>query len=182
MLRSTVQCLGRWPATPATPTSAIWRKPRRLGVTDVMFHRKKGLQPADMTSTPGIYEQLRRFRAGIEAGISYLKRCFGLRRVRLAGPRSLPSLRLVGDRRPQPRGAGPQRAETQADVRLYRDRGGSLKTGSGEPGAPQPPTGPPSPSGITLNRRAPLRQPEKPVISWLTPARTCGYAEKTDEI
>ena len=53
---------------------------KAMGVTDVMFHKKRGLHPADMTSTPGIYEQLRRFRAGIEAGISYLKRCFGLRR------------------------------------------------------------------------------------------------------
>lgn len=30
---------------------------KAMGVTDVMFHRKKGLQPEDMTSTPGIYEQ-----------------------------------------------------------------------------------------------------------------------------
>ena len=58
---------------------------KAMGVTDVMFHKKRGLQPTDMASTPGVYEQLRRFRAGIEAGISYLKRCFGLRRCAWQG-------------------------------------------------------------------------------------------------
>ena len=38
-----------------------------------------------MASTPGVYDKLRRFRAGIEAGISYLKRCFGLRRCHWQG-------------------------------------------------------------------------------------------------
>ena len=58
---------------------------KAMGVTDVMFDQKKGLQPADMTSTPGIYEQFCRFRTGMEAGISYLKRCFGLRRCAWRG-------------------------------------------------------------------------------------------------
>ena len=40
---------------------------------------------ADMASSPGVYDKLRRFRAGIEAAISYLKRCFGLRRCHWRG-------------------------------------------------------------------------------------------------
>ena len=73
---------------------------KALGVTDMVFERKRGLQPADMASTPGVYDKLRRFRAGIEAAISYLKRCFGLRRCHwrgsitsgpTSGPRSLPT-------------------------------------------------------------------------------------------
>ena len=56
------------------------------GVTDMVFERKRGLQPAEMASTLGVYDKLRRFRAGIEAAISYLKRCFGLRRCHWRGP------------------------------------------------------------------------------------------------
>ena len=51
---------------------------KELGVEHVMFHKKRGLQQADMTPSAWIYGQLKRFRAGLEAGISYLKRCFGL--------------------------------------------------------------------------------------------------------
>ena len=51
----------------------------------MVFERKKGLHVADMASTPGVYDKLRRFRAGIEAAISYLKRCFGLRRCHWRG-------------------------------------------------------------------------------------------------
>ena len=58
---------------------------KALGVTDMVFERKRGLQVADMASTPGVYDKLRRFRAGIEAAISYLKRCFGLRRCHWRG-------------------------------------------------------------------------------------------------
>jgi len=58
---------------------------KALGVTDMVFERKRGLQVEDMASTPGVYDKLRRFRAGIEAAISYLKRCFGLRRCHWRG-------------------------------------------------------------------------------------------------
>ena len=51
----------------------------------VVFHKKCGLQPADMTPSSWIYGQLKRFRAGAEAGISYLKRCFGLGRCNWHG-------------------------------------------------------------------------------------------------
>ena len=126
---------------------------KAMGVTDVMFHKKKGLQPGGHDVHPGDLRAAPPVPGRNRGGNLVSQTVLRPPTVRLAGPRSLPSLRLVGDRRPQPGGAGPQRAETQADVRPYRDRGGSLKTGSGEPGAPQPPTGPPSPSGITLDRK-----------------------------
>ena len=58
---------------------------KRLGVVDVAFHKKSGLEPSEMTRSSWIYAQLKRFRAGIEAGISYLKRCFGLARCNWRG-------------------------------------------------------------------------------------------------
>ena len=53
---------------------------RELGIEHVVFNKKRGLKVADMTPSSWLYGQLKRFRAGIEAGISYLKRCFGLGR------------------------------------------------------------------------------------------------------
>jgi IS5 family transposase len=50
------------------------------GVRDVCFAKKRGLAVRDMTRSQWVYDKLRRFRAGIEAGISLLKRVFGLAR------------------------------------------------------------------------------------------------------
>jgi IS5 family transposase len=47
------------------------------GVTDVAFHKKRGLAVAEMTQSPWVYRKLRNFRAGIEAGISCFKRAYG---------------------------------------------------------------------------------------------------------
>jgi transposase, IS5 family len=47
-------------------------------VTDVVFHKKRGLKVEDMAKSPWVYRKLRNFRAGIEAGISCLKRAYGL--------------------------------------------------------------------------------------------------------
>jgi len=58
---------------------------KELGVQDVMFSKKRGLEVQDMAKSPGVYRGLRRFRAGIEAGISFLKRCFGLDRCTWRG-------------------------------------------------------------------------------------------------
>ena len=44
----------------------------------VVFHKKSGLNARDTTPSSQLYDQLKRFRAGIEAGIRYLKRCCGL--------------------------------------------------------------------------------------------------------
>ena len=58
---------------------------KTLGVEHVMFHKKRGLERTAMTPSAWIYDQLKRFRAGAEAGISYLKRCFGLGRCTWSG-------------------------------------------------------------------------------------------------
>jgi IS5 family transposase len=47
------------------------------GVSDVAFHKKRGLAVADMTKSAWVYRRLRNFRAGIEAGISCFKRAYG---------------------------------------------------------------------------------------------------------
>ena len=49
------------------------------------FHKKKGLKVEEMAKSDWVYRKLRNFRAGLEAGISYLKRCFGLRRCNWKG-------------------------------------------------------------------------------------------------
>lgn len=53
---------------------------KALGVVDVCFAKKRGLTVRDMVRSAWVYDKLRRFRAGIEAGISLLKRVFGLAR------------------------------------------------------------------------------------------------------
>lgn len=53
---------------------------KALGVEDVCFAKKRGLAVLDMVKSEWVYAKLRRFRAGIESGISLLKRVFGLAR------------------------------------------------------------------------------------------------------
>jgi IS5 family transposase len=53
---------------------------KALGVKDVCFAKKRGLAVRHMVRSEWVYDKLRRFRAGIEAGISLLKRVFGLAR------------------------------------------------------------------------------------------------------
>ena len=53
---------------------------KELGVRDVCFHKKRGLEISEMVKSTWVYKRLKDFRAGIEGMISYLKRCFGLRR------------------------------------------------------------------------------------------------------
>jgi transposase, IS5 family len=50
------------------------------GIKDVCFAKKRGLEEEDMCRSRWVYKRLRNFRAGIESGISWLKRCFGLTR------------------------------------------------------------------------------------------------------
>jgi IS5 family transposase len=58
---------------------------RQAGVEDVAFHKKRGLEVPDMARSPWVYRKLRNFRAGIEAGISCLKRAYGLARCTWKG-------------------------------------------------------------------------------------------------
>ena len=55
------------------------------GVKDVAFHKKRGLKVEEMTKSQWVYRKLRNFRAGIEAGISWLKRSYGLGRCTWKG-------------------------------------------------------------------------------------------------
>jgi IS5 family transposase len=50
---------------------------KELGVIDVVFCKAKGIAITAMAKSAWVYRKLRHFRAGIEAGISFLKRCFG---------------------------------------------------------------------------------------------------------
>ena len=61
------------------------KEAKDLGVAHVVFSKKRGIKVADMTPSSWLYARLKRFRAGIEAGISYLKRCFGLGLCRWRG-------------------------------------------------------------------------------------------------
>jgi IS5 family transposase len=54
-------------------------------VKDAVFAKKRGLSILDMAKSNWVYRKLRNFRAGIEAGISTLKRAFGLDRCTWSG-------------------------------------------------------------------------------------------------
>ena len=62
------------------------REIKELGVDDVSFSKKRGLDVLDMVKSHWVYRKLRNFRAGIESWISFLKRCFGLERANWRGP------------------------------------------------------------------------------------------------
>ena len=65
-------------------------KAKEKKIKDVCFAKKRGLSELDMCRSHYVYKQLRRFRAGIEAGISWLKRSFGFNRCTWKG---LPSFK-----------------------------------------------------------------------------------------
>jgi IS5 family transposase len=62
-----------------------------MEIKDVCFAKKRGLHVEDMCRSQWVYNRLRRFRAGIEAGISWIKRCFGFARCTWKGLRSFKS-------------------------------------------------------------------------------------------
>ena len=61
------------------------KQAKSLPVKDVCFAKKRGLKETDMCRSQYVYRSLRRFRAGIESGISWLKRCLGLTRCNWKG-------------------------------------------------------------------------------------------------
>ena len=73
----------RWFAD--SPAGGRWIRISSTGVTDVAFHKKRGLAVEDMVKSRWVYRKLRNFRAGIEAGISCLKRAYGLARCTWRG-------------------------------------------------------------------------------------------------
>lgn len=66
-------------------------KAKGMGVKDVCFAKRRGIAVTDMCRSEYVYRRLRNFRAGIESGISWLKRCFGLSRCNWQGWRSFKS-------------------------------------------------------------------------------------------
>lgn len=64
---------------------------KEMGIPHVCFSKKRGLEVEEMTGSVRIYRALRRFRAGIEGVISYLKRVFGLGRCTWRGELSFGS-------------------------------------------------------------------------------------------
>ncbi|XOB63885.1 ISNCY family transposase [Deferribacteres bacterium DY0037] len=60
-------------------------KVKELGVRDVALHKRRGLKVEDMCRSSFIYKRLIKFRAGVEANISFLKRVFGLDRCTWKG-------------------------------------------------------------------------------------------------
>lgn len=53
---------------------------KALGVQDLAFSKRRGIEVLDMARSHWVYRRLRNFRAGIESWISFLKRSFGLDR------------------------------------------------------------------------------------------------------
>jgi transposase, IS5 family len=58
---------------------------KSAGTVEVCFSKPAGVPVEQMTTSLGIRRTLKRFRAGIEAGISFLKRSFGWARVTGSG-------------------------------------------------------------------------------------------------
>ncbi len=58
---------------------------KKMGVKDVAFHGRRGLEITQMAKSTWVYKRLRNFRAGIEGMISFLKRSFGLGRCNWRG-------------------------------------------------------------------------------------------------
>ena len=72
-------------------SKANLEKAKERKIRDICFFKKRGLEKTDMYRSEYIYNRLRRFRAGIEAGISWLKRCMGLSRCTWKGWHSFKS-------------------------------------------------------------------------------------------
>ena len=92
MLDRQQQIYGRYPLKVALDGGFASKdnllKAKAREIKDVCFAKKRGLQEADMCRSDYVYKKLRRFRAGIESGISWLKRSFGLTRCTWKGFRS----------------------------------------------------------------------------------------------
>jgi len=64
---------------------------KQRGIKDVCFSKKRGMEVEDMCRSEWVFKGLRRFRAGIESGISWIKRCFGFGKCTWKGCRSFKS-------------------------------------------------------------------------------------------
>jgi len=95
MLDRQKEIYGRYPLKAALDggfaSKANLKDAKTSGVKDVCFAKKRGLKIAEMCRSEYVYNRLRKFRAGVESGISWLKRSFGLRRCTWRGLRSFKS-------------------------------------------------------------------------------------------
>jgi IS5 family transposase len=66
-------------------SKANLREAKSMGVTDVAFHKRRGIKVEDMVKSNWVYKKLYKFRAGVEGNISCLKRRFGLSRCSWKG-------------------------------------------------------------------------------------------------
>ncbi len=89
MLERHIECYGRAPRQVAVDggyaSAENLEQAKARGVKDVAFHKKCGLKIEEMVKSRWVYRRLRNFRAGIEAGISCLKRAYGLGRCTWKG-------------------------------------------------------------------------------------------------
>ena len=91
MLDRQKQLYGRYPIKAcfdggfASKNNLKEAKAQSRKIKDVCFAKKRGLKESDMCRSQYVYRSLRRFRAGIESGISWLKRCLGLTRCTWKG-------------------------------------------------------------------------------------------------
>jgi len=95
MLDRQKQLYGRYPLKVALDGGFASKdnlnKAKEKLIKDVCFAKKRGLEVEDMCRSQWVYDRLRRFRAGIESGISWIKRCFGMTRCTWKGLRSFKS-------------------------------------------------------------------------------------------
>ena len=84
MLDRQEQVYGRYPLKVALDggfaSKANLHSAKNRGIKDVCFAKGRGLKVGDMCRSNYVFNRLRRFRAGVESGISWLKRCFGFAR------------------------------------------------------------------------------------------------------
>ena len=84
MLDRVNEIYGRYPKKAALDggfaSQANVDKAKGNGVKDICFAKGKGLEVEDMCRSEYVFKTLRNFRAGIESGISWLKRSFELTR------------------------------------------------------------------------------------------------------
>ena len=69
---------------------------KEQGVRDAVFAKRKGFDPLEYVSSMKVLKALMHFRAGIEAGISVLKRAYGMTRVFAKGWRAFKTSLLNG--------------------------------------------------------------------------------------
>ena len=95
MLERQKEIYGRYPLKVALDGGFASRdnlkKAKGKGIKDVCFAKGRGLEPEDMCRSEWVFKRLRRFRAGIESAISWVKRAFGLSRCTWKGHRSFKS-------------------------------------------------------------------------------------------